>query len=82
VAVLARRIDGAWGFPRFEVTLRGDDNLAGKRIDIAAEINKDRPPDVPTFDARQQKIASRPKIEEAPPELNIEIDVDPPGDGK
>ncbi len=82
VAVLARRIDGAWGFPRFDVTLRGEDNMSGKKIDLAAEINKERPPDVATFDPKQNRLASKPKIEEAPPELNIKIDVDPPGDGK
>jgi hypothetical protein len=82
VAVLARRIDGVWGFPRFEVTLHGEDNLPGQRINVAAEINKARPPDVPVFDAATQKLASKPKIEQAPAELNIKIDVDPPGDGK
>ncbi|HKD36391.1 MAG TPA: cytochrome c oxidase assembly factor Coa1 family protein, partial [Pirellulales bacterium] len=82
VAVLARKIDGVWGFPRFDVTLHGEDNLPGKRIDVAGEINRERPPDVPVFDAATQKLASKPKIEEAPPDLNIKIDVDPPGGGK
>src|SRR5215469_4316694 len=50
-------IDGVWGFPRFDVTLHGEDNLPGKRIDVAGEINRERPPDVPVFDAATQKLA-------------------------
>jgi hypothetical protein len=77
VAARARRINGAWGFARFEVTMSD-----GKRLDVAEEINAARPPDVQKFDPTKQSSKTAPKIEEAPPDLNIKIDVDPPAGSK
>jgi hypothetical protein len=70
VAALGRKIDGAWGFPRFDVEI--DAGGGKKRIDVAA----DQPSDVPRFNAQQPNQAG-PKIEKATPDQDIKIDLPP-----
>jgi hypothetical protein len=82
VSAKARRIDGVWGFARLEVDVREPDGNVRKRIDVAEEINLAKPPDVQQFDPTKQASKTTPKIEEAPPDLNIKIDVDPPAGSK
>jgi Cytochrome oxidase complex assembly protein 1 len=82
VSAKARRIDGVWGFARLEVGVREPDGSVRKRIDVAEEINLAKPPDVQKFDPTKQSSQTAPKIEEAPPDLNIKIDVDPPAGSK
>jgi len=68
VAALGRKIDGAWGFPRFDVEVNA--NGATKHIDVAA----DQPSDVPQFNG-QQPNPSGPKIEKATPDQDIKIEL-------
>jgi hypothetical protein len=70
VAALGRKIDGAWGFPRFDVEVNAPDGK--KRIDVAA----DQPSDVPKFNG-QQPSPTGPKIEKATPDQDIKIDLPP-----
>ena len=70
VAALGRKIDGTWGFPRFDVEVAGADGT--KHIDVAA----DQPSDVPKFNG-QQPNPSGPKIEKATPDQDIKIDLPP-----
>ena len=61
---------------------REPDGSIRKRIDVAEEINQAKPPDVQQFDPTKQPGKTAPKFEEAPPDLNIKIDVDTPPAGK
>ncbi len=70
VAALGRKIDGAWGFPRFDVEVNADGGK--KRIDVAAN----QPSDVPIFNG-QQPNPTGPKIEKATPDQDIKIDLPP-----
>ncbi|HEV2972769.1 MAG TPA: cytochrome c oxidase assembly factor Coa1 family protein [Pirellulales bacterium] len=74
VAALARRIDGIWGFPRFEVDTRPlDGSVEGKHLDLTGEINAGKPDDVQKFDPTKPQPKTT-TTEEAPPDLNIKLD--------
>ncbi len=68
VSARAREIKGEWGFYEFVAT-----TADGKRLDVADEINKLKPPDVQKFDGT--KPQEGPKIEQAPRELDRKFDI-------
>jgi hypothetical protein len=76
VMALARSLDGQWGFAQFDVTAP-----EGKRLNLLAESNAGKPVDVKNFDPSQPQ-AKTTTTEDAPPDLNVKIDLDPPQTGK